>query len=102
MEMENTFFKIYHPYSSNRLYTILELLFNIKMYSNKSTNEDYVYNVFIKDNVLYTHSSNEITKFIKNNCSYLIYSDNYSKDIEKPLMQVNIYENEIHIKLTSI
>jgi hypothetical protein len=98
-------FSIYHPYSFsgwtsfNSWCSIFELLFQIQMYPTKPINNEYVYNVFIKNNTLHSFRSSKIDKFIKNDTNYLLFSNEY--DAYRPLLTVTLYEDTIWIQLTT-
>jgi hypothetical protein len=92
-------FSIYHPYSNHSFKSICGLLcFDIPLYPKEPIDNKDTYNVYIQNNVIYTHVPNKITGFFKNQIEYKIYSDDYSK--HTPILHVSIYDDNIQIKLT--
>ena len=96
----NKLLSIYHPFSSNRFYGVISLLFGINLFPAKPIDNKNTYDVYIKDNILYTHTINVIDLFLKNDSIYKIYSKNYSD--YKPILEIFIYEDQIVGNLTSL
>lgn len=96
--MTTTLFSIYHPYTTNWLYTIGELMFGLHLYPKTPINNNSVYPVYIENNILHTHRPCRISKFLKNNISYAIYSDEY-RNGKDAIVKALIYDDSIEILL---
>ena len=92
-------FTVYNPYIKNKFYTFIELMFNIQMYPTCPIHGRNVYNIYIKNNKLFTHTVNNIDNFIKNDVSYEIYTNGYSKT--KLVLKITIYKTEIRVEYTA-
>lgn len=100
----STLFTIYHPYSSSWFKTTCELGFGIKMYPEYPTSNEHIYSIYMINDMIHTHFSQKISKFIRNQFEYKIYSYTYDEHTggHYPLLHVSIYEDLINIKLSKL
>lgn len=78
-----------------------ELRLGIPMYPTYPIGNEHLHDIYIINDMIHTHISQKITRFIRNQCEYKIFSDAYVES-RSPLLHVTIHEDEINIKLSTL